>query len=312
MRWLDLFSGIGGFALGLQRAGFPPPLAFCEIDPFCRQVLRKHWPEVPIIHDITTLRIHDRLDLLTGGFPCQDISCAGKGAGLDGARSGLWREMHRVIAETRPQWIIAENVPALRSRGLDQVLGALVALGYCVRWDCHPASAVGACHRRDRIWLVGYAHGGRQPEQPECVRRTKAREQGAQRDHAVRLRDDVPYAISDELREQPGRRGWQNRESPTQPGEHGAPQHLADSERAGLEILVRFGDHLAAQLAAAQRDREEGRGAWAIESDVGRVVNGLPDRVHRVKALGNAVVPQVVERIGLAILSSGTALGGPK
>ena len=166
VRVLDLFSGIGGFSLGLERAGMQT-VAFCEIDPFARAVLAKHWPEVPCHDDIRTLTA-DWLaemglwpDVICGGFPCQDISYAGNGAGLAGERSGLWREYARLIGEVRPRYVIVENVAALLGRGLGDVLGDLAALGYDAEWHCIPASAVGAPHRRDRIWVVAYPKGKR-------------------------------------------------------------------------------------------------------------------------------------------------------
>jgi hypothetical protein len=122
---LDLFSGIGGFSLGLERTGGMRTVAFCEIDPYCRAVLRKHWPAVPCFEDVRDLHAFDvgPVDVICGGFPCQDISTAGRGAGLAGERSGLWSEYRRLIEECRPAWVVIENVSALRSRGLDQVLG---------------------------------------------------------------------------------------------------------------------------------------------------------------------------------------------
>ena len=135
MRVLDLFSGIGGFSLGLERAGMTT-VAFCEVDPFCRAVLRKHWPEVPVYDDVQTLSatrlVADGIgvDVICGGFPCQDISIAGKGAGLAGKRSGLWYEFHRLIHEIKPHYAIIENVSALRSKGLDDVLRSLTEIGY--------------------------------------------------------------------------------------------------------------------------------------------------------------------------------------
>ena len=164
---LDLFSGIGGFSLGLAAAGCRTA-AFCETDPSCRAVLARHWPGVPCYGDIRTLSaVRLRGDgvpdpeLVCGGFPCQDISPAGRGGGLDGARSGLWREMERLVAECRPRWVVAENVPALRVRGADRVLGGLEALGYA----CWPlvvgAAHAGAAHRRGRVFVVAHAPGAR-------------------------------------------------------------------------------------------------------------------------------------------------------
>ena len=162
---LDLFSGIGGFSLGLERTGGFTTTAFCEICPKARKVLRKHWPDVPIYEDIKGLT-NDRLaadgitiDVITGGFPCQDISCAGKGKGIKAERSGLWSEMFRLIRDVRPTWAIIENVPALRSKGLTLVLQNLCEIGYMCEWHCIPASSVGKNHSRDRIWIITYPDG---------------------------------------------------------------------------------------------------------------------------------------------------------
>ena len=159
MNVLSLFSGIGAFDLGLARAGFTTT-AFCEIDPYCRRVLAKHWPGVPCYDDVRSLTA-DRLradgisvDVIAGGFPCQDISVAGRGAGIDGERSGLWSEFARLIGEIRPRYVIVENVSALLSRGLAEVLGDLAEIGYDAEWHCIPAAAVGAPHIRDRIWII--------------------------------------------------------------------------------------------------------------------------------------------------------------
>ena len=157
---LDLFSGIGGASLGLHWAGMRT-VAFCEADPFCRGILRRHWPGVPVYDDVCTLsaaRLRTdgvpRPGLLVGGFPCQDVSLAGRGAGLAGARSGLWSHMERLVAECRPDWVVAENVPGLRGRGADAVCAGLDAAGYA----CWPlvvgAVHAGAPHARQRVWVV--------------------------------------------------------------------------------------------------------------------------------------------------------------
>lgn len=283
MKVLDLFSGIGGFALGLERAGMTTAM-FCEIEPFCRRVLAKHWPEVPIHDDVRTLGAgllaeHGvAVDLVCGGFPCQNISVAGKGEGLEGDRSRLWFEYLRVIEEVAPRWVVIENVPALRSRGLDTVLGGLAALGYDAEWHCIPASAVGAHHRRDRIWLVAHAA------------RDVGAEQAAGRAERQRIRACGP--------------------------ESGAGD-VADADKPRLEIVI---DRHAGQLAPPV-----GAGTWGFEPDVGGAADGLsagldgvaawerdvprvayrvPDRVARLRALGNSVVPQVVEAIGRAIMAA--------
>jgi len=159
LRVLDLFSGIGGFSLGLERTGGFETVAFCEIDPFCRRVLARHWPNVPCFEDVTKLKAEDvgPVDVICGGFPCQDISEANHaGEGLDGKRSGLWFEYARLIGELRPDFAIVENTSALLARGLGRVLGSLAEVGYDAEWHSIPASALGAVHERDRVWILAY------------------------------------------------------------------------------------------------------------------------------------------------------------
>ena len=174
LRVLDLFSGIGGFSLGLERTGGFETVAFCEIEDFPRRVLAKHWPEVPCYHDVTTLtgdilaRDGIAVDVITGGFPCQDLSTAGKQAGMgEGTRSGLWSEIVRLIGELSPSYVIVENVANLLSgpsekRGgwFGRVLGDLAECGYDAEWENIPASALGAPHRRERVWIVAYSKQG--------------------------------------------------------------------------------------------------------------------------------------------------------
>ena len=157
---LDIFSGIGGFSIGLEAASMQT-VAFCEINPFCRKILTRHWPSIPIFSDITTIHKEDlkalpRIDVIAGGFPCQDISVAGKGGGINAKRSGLWKEFARLINDIRPKYAIIENVANLRSTGLISVLQDLWEIGYDAEWHCIPASAFGAPHRRDRIWIIAY------------------------------------------------------------------------------------------------------------------------------------------------------------
>ncbi len=169
LKVLDLFSGIGGFSLGLERTGGFETVAFCEIEPFCQKVLKKHWPEVPCYEDVQKLTGSKLasdgitgIDVITGGFPCQDISAAGKQAGIkEGTRSGLWSEIIRLVGDLRPQYIIVENVANLLSgpsekRGgwFGRILGDLAECGYDAEWENIPAAAVGAPHRRERVWIV--------------------------------------------------------------------------------------------------------------------------------------------------------------
>jgi DNA (cytosine-5)-methyltransferase 1 len=160
---LDLFSGIGGMALGLERAGMRSA-AFCEVEPYCQRVLARRFPGVPVYDDVRTLTA-DRLrrdgisvNALAGGFPCQDISYAGFGAGLAGDRSGLWFEYARLLGELGPDIAVVENVSALLDRGMAEVLGTLSDLGFHALWDTVSACAVGLPHMRRRVFIVAYAH----------------------------------------------------------------------------------------------------------------------------------------------------------
>ena len=255
MKVLDLFSGIGGFSLGLERAGMET-VAFCEIDKKAQLVLQKHWPNVPIFEDVSTLSAKDidgPIDIICGGFPCQDISTAGKGAGLAGERSGLWFQFHRLIKEIKPKYAIIENVSALRSRGLDQVLRSLSEIGYDAEWHCIPATAVGAPHQRDRIWIIAYPNN---QGEPTCSF------------------NDEASGLSQSSRDE-----------------------VAQSLCKGLEGQ-RFASRIQSELSKASGDYWRQNTPSPI-----RVVDGVPNRVDRLKQLGNAVVPQIPELIGRAIIN---------
>lgn len=265
----SLFSGIGGFDLGLERAGMRT-VWFCEQDDYCRRVLASHWPAVPRFEDVRELRGADveRVDVLCGGFPCQDLSVAGRGAGIDGARSGLWSEYARLVSELRPRYVIVENVAALLGRGLGRVLADLAALRYDAEWDCIPASAIGAPHQRDRLWLVAY------PQEP----RREAR-------------------CGDGLRAFEGpREGSTPRSDSSMADAQG--ERVEGRGSAGLAVAS-----LSAGEGVSGRDRS-GSGAhhWEVEPDVGRVADGVPDRLDRLRTLGNALVPQIAEWIGRRII----------
>lgn len=166
MTFGSLFAGIGGLDLGLERAGLSCSWQV-EIDPFSRRVLEKHWPLVRRHDDVHTFPRGDpkdwRVDLIAGGFPCQDVSNAGPKIGLEGRRSGLWEQYHRVVRILRPRFVLVENVAALLVRGIDRVLGDLASLGFDAEWACIPAAAVGAAHIRERVFILAYADcGGRQ------------------------------------------------------------------------------------------------------------------------------------------------------
>lgn len=161
MRVGELFAGIGGLGLGLERAGMEIVWQV-EIDPYATKVLEKHWPNVTRFRDVRECGAHNLppVDLIVGGFPCQDVSLAGARAGITGTRSGLWKEYSRIIRELRPRFILVENVPGLLSGGMGEVLGDLAESGYDAEWDCIPACSVsGGAHCRDRVWIVAHTYG---------------------------------------------------------------------------------------------------------------------------------------------------------
>jgi len=312
MRVLDLFSGIGGFSLGLERAGMKT-VAFCEIEPFCRAVLRKHWPDVPIYEDVRTLT-GDTLradgivpDVICGGFPCQDISVAGKGAGIEGERSGLWREYARIIGEIRPRYVIVENVAALLGRGLARVLGDLAALGFDAEWHCVPASAVGAPHRRDRLWIVAYARGAeRWPL--NCTRGTEWPDgygEWEEDSGGIGASGETTGIVADPTLmfcnggEYHAGSGSQGCVSVSEPGNGRSASHVSDADSPGFpsswpQPVGAYWRHAGGVFASTDW--------WSAEPDVGRVAHGVPARVDRLRSLGNAVVPQIPEIIGKAII----------
>jgi len=229
-------------------------------------VLAKHWPGVTMYEDIRDIdESAEPVDLICGGFPCQDISVAGKGAGLGGKRSGLWLEMLRVVRILRPRIVIVENVPALRRRGIDRVLGALVESGFDCWWDGIPAAAVGAPHRRDRIFIVA-------------------------------------HSVSSKLRDEQGGQCGESRQRKAVTPDNGSPGNVAHANghhRQRGSGDVQMGRKRVSK--EAPHDGLTGGTQWAAEPNVGRVANGVPSRVDRLRCLGNAVVPQVAERIGRLI-----------
>jgi DNA (cytosine-5)-methyltransferase 1 len=328
----ELFAGIGGFSLGLERAGMKCKWQV-EIDPYATAVLKKHWPEVPKWDDVRTFPPQGdySVDLICGGFPCQDISVAGKGAGLAGARSGLWHEFARIIGELRPKYVVVENVAALLNRGMATVLGDLSTLGYDAEWHVIPACAVGAPHRRDRVWIV-------------CVRRGAGSEADASRSNADAERERLRVCGRAEAAGTAGAlQGEAHERQRVRPdaepsGEGGDVAHAEGiSGRAGLckggpqQDRHQLGDgsgnvshscrnrrqgcrqdgHVARSSGLRSRawsDEEQdvsaaAAGWWESEPDLGRVAHGVPSRVDRLRCLGNAVVPQVVEIIGRAIIA---------
>ena len=246
MDHVDLCSGIGGFALGFEWAGLSRPVLFCDIEPWSRKVLRKHWPDVPIAEDVKELAsdpdglIPDtdpRRTILTAGYPCQSFSLAGKRRGTEDDRH-IWPYIFSIIQARRPAFCVFENVYGHVTLGLDQVLFDLEGEGYATRPFIVPACATDAPHRRDRLWIIA--------------------------------------------------------------------RNVANSDSAGLQGRENAGD---TSQSRAQRDEQSARCSqrpdgqnWLPEPPVGRVANGIPRRVDRLRGLGNAIVPQIAQRIGATIL----------
>lgn len=296
LRVLDLFSGIGGFSLGLERTGGFETVAFCEIDPFCRKVLKKHWPEVPCFEDVRTLDAAGlgRIDLVTGGYPCQPFSHAGKRLGAEDDRH-LWPEMLAVIKAVRPTWVIGENVAGHISMGLDDVLFDLDAAGYAARAFAIPAVAVGAHHRRMRVWIVAH-------DDCACGDRHKVNEVRPRWDAA----ESCVRAVADAHRPRP--QGWDSGSLQERPDERAAwagGSSVADTAGIGRgEGHQDTGGRSEGTRTPIKWPGFANGGGWLPEPELGRVAHGIPNRVDRLKALGNAVVPQIPELIGRAILAS--------
>ncbi len=258
----SLFSGIGGLELGLERAGLGPVLWQCELNPSARRVLEKHWPNVTRFDDVTQPRSYPAVDVICGGFPCQDVSAAGKGAGLSGARSGLWYHFAAIVAQVRPTWVVVENVTSGKRRWLPAVREQLCALGYETTAYQLSAADVGAPHLRRRIFVVA-------------------------------------HTIGMQLRNEPRRGSGPRRQGTSLPADDGQAGTVAHSDVPRLE--ERGEQQTWGQLEAAERSRLPDD-PWAVEPGVGRVAHGVPGRVDRLKMLGNAVVPQCAEVIGRLLL----------
>ena len=245
-------------------------VAFCEIEEYPRKVLQKHWPEVPIYEDVRELT-SDRLrqdgitvDLICGGFPCQDVSLAGCRQGLGETRSGLWSEFSRLVGEIRPSFVLVENTPGLLSLGMDRVLGDLAELRYDAEWYCIPACAIGADHQRDRIWIIAYVAGW---------------------DHLIERRSEKP---SGQMAKDAA--GFMR------PRLQGGIDAGKDRKDAPI-----FRQRIGLALNASTDFPREYRSYRPV---LGRGVHGIRHRMDRIKALGNAVVPQIPEIIGRAILEN--------
>jgi len=295
MNYIDLFHGIGGFALGAYWAGMKFDNHFCsDIELYAQKLYKLRFPESIQLGDITKIDTEELKQygdkwIITGGFPCQDISIAGKGAGITGARSGLWFEYWRLIRDLRPRFAIMENVGALTFRGLDAVLGSLSEIGYNAEWQDIRAIDLGAPHKRERIWIVAYPAG--------CYNR----------------RDSGKLSRKDEQQESERQKKWfrnitdASQGNVADTGLQRQAKHEKQTtgiEQCGENVSNYYGERCEEQhngITERQRDfdrcndRRKAEHPGSTEPAVGRLVNGLPGRVDRLKGLGNAIVPQIAE-----------------
>jgi len=328
LRHVDLCSGIGGFSLGFEWAELSTPILFCDTEPWCRKILAKNFPNIPIATDVKELahdpeRLVPDCDILTAGYPCQPFSVAGKQKGTKDDRH-IWPYILRIVAHKRPTWCVFENVHGHIALGLDQVLLDLEAEGYSTRTFIVPACGVNAPHRRDRLWIVGNAqHDGSSTAKVGGVNEEDARGasqgqiQAKQSSGASGREDDVNVADTEGII-QNGIRGEANQVSDRgnsrleleRCGQRqpigGSEQNVADTQSEQSTPDDNGGEQGAVsepqQVQPRGSDSWGGRGCnWEIEPDVGRVAHGIPRRVDRLKGLGNAIVPQIAMNIGLAI-----------
>lgn len=327
LRHLDLFSGLGGFSLGLEATGGFETVAFCDIEKFSRKVLKKHWPNVKQYKDIKELTYEQikedtlaPIDIVTGGYPCQPFSVAGSQLGEKDKRH-LWPDMFRIVKECKPTWVIGENVGGHIKLGLDTVLQDLESEGYTVRAFSISASSVGANHQRERVWTVGYSeHNGSSSTAESRVvdktgnnytqRENKAREsaRASRSEHSLTMEDTRQY----------GRRiesTWNTESIGSGASEEtqwttNSNQINGSGEGASLMGEATDTDSQRLQGLGTERELREGetKGTsswerwWEFEPDVGRVANGVPKRVDRLKGLGNSLVPAIPFIIGQSIL----------
>ena len=360
----SLFAGIGGLELGLEWAGVGHTVWQVEQNAYAQRVLAKHWPHARRYDDVRTVGAHnlEPVDVLCGGFPCQDISAAGRGAGLSGERSGLWFEYLRLVGELRPRFVVVENVSVLLVRGADVVLGGLAALGYGAVWTTLRAADVGAPHLRERLFCVAYAEGvaEREPADSAIALATRGHARVEPRGvgelslaYADGLREPQPQGRLADERGRAGDRaavamgdaaGLGRASAGPETGDrgvaitHGAGQGVgqADAHGARLEERERIAGDARPQRAPAVRDRAR-RSAGGVESGVGRepprlpsgldgtrwpagrgeaqydweaprTAHGVANRSARLKALGNAVVPQCAYVVGRMLLAIAAAL----
>ena len=300
MEFISLFAGIGGMDLGLERAGMTC-VAQVEIDPFCQRVLEKHWPDVPRFGDIRDVGKHNlpSADLIAGGFPCQPHSVAGKRKGASDDRN-LWPEFSRIIAELRPRYVLAENVPGIVTTYLDTVLSDLEGQGYTCTTLNLPACAFDAPHRRERIFVVAHAASNRRQRrqgQDEHERQYDTVGRGEQPERNGGNGHVADHAVRGRNQKQAPQEGGNNQIRGAQRTAGGCSSHV-DNAHQGRYVPSQ-------EQICTGRNRAQYAGWWTLEPDVDRVAYGPSTELdrNRLGAIGNAVVPQVAEWIGRRIMA---------
>lgn len=300
LRGLDLFTGIGGITIALQD--YVRPLVYCEIEPYCQSILLQRMqegnlPKAPIWDDVHTLPTNElpRIDIIYAGFPCQDISIAGRQKGLEGKRSGLVFEIFRLLDETQAPFVFLENVPNIRTKGAERICKELSERGYDCRWGTISARDVGALHKRERFFLLGYSeHNGlASVKEQGSIGQTVCNNKEGQNETGKSSRTNTSGVLSNttEL-------GWSKgasksirpeKQETSREDTSNVCETLSDSERSRLYKRHEYKGGSIARYSGVEQSY------WSVEPDVGRVVNGLSNRIHRIKALGNAVVPLQVK-----------------
>ena len=307
---LDLFSGIGGFSLGLEATGEFETVAFCDYEPFCQKVLRKHWEEVPIYGDIKELTYEklradgiDQIDIITGGYPCQPFSVAGNKKGEQDPRH-LWPEYFRLVKECRPTWVIGENVGGHIKLGLDTVLKDLESEGYSTRTFSISAASIGANHKRERVWIVANSNKGRCSsflDKGSSNQKNKRGENNSEQSSSIKdvanSNDRLSNGKNEEVRT--GRNTFNN-----------GSENVANSERIGQQGSRKpigpgnTETNSNGKTSGFNHGSEGEEGWWDVEPNVGRVAHGISKRVDRLKSLGNSLIPQIPYYIGQSIIQS--------
>ena len=341
LKVLDLFSGLGGFSLGLERTGHFRTVAFCDNNKFSKLILDKHWKGIKIYDDVRAITKEkfetdgiETPDIITGGVPCQPFSVAGKQKGTDDDRH-LWPEMFRIIKAFKPRFVIVENVPGIVNIQdgvvFETVCTNLEDEGYEVQPFNIPAAAVGAPHQRKRIWFIavrsdmantnsGLHRGGRtvEPsrENGEGVLHFKEEEQAREHLRSETIgrssirgeKKDVADTESIRTREFRHSDQTQGREGSSSTQLDGSSSEMADTNSERLEGFrqsrSQFNETSSSTSRSEERQGNLDQGWWSVEPNVGRVANGVSGRVHRLRGLGNSIVPQIVEEIGYAIVKA--------